>query len=176
MKIQQSCSIFIRTLFTIAITVTAFNASATSSSTNYSIFWSSMSTGQASTSASYSLMSVPAQNTSGPSSSASYAHVAGFLAPPDTDKDAVKNFLDNCIEVANTDQRDTNSDGFGNICDPDFDGSLLVNAFDLFYMKSKFFTADPDADLNGDGIVNAFDLFRLKSYFFQPPGPSGIAP
>ena len=94
----------------------------------------------------------------------------------DTDNDGITDDIDNCILVENADQRDTDIDGFGNICDPDFDGDLIVNAGDLSYLKSKFFTADPLADLDGSGTVNAGDLAILKSFFFKPPGPSGLAP
>ena len=156
--------------------LTSSHAFATSSSANYSIFWSSMSTGQQSSSASYSLMSVPGQVASGQSSSASYTHVAGFLATPDNDNDGVKNFMDNCIEVANTNQRDTNGDGYGNLCDGDFDGNLFTNTSDLFYLKANYLTANPDADLDGSGSVNALDLFIFKTLYLKPPGPSGIAP
>ena len=78
--------------------------------------------------------------------------------------------------MVNPDQRDTNSDGYGNVCDPDFDGDLIVNAADLAFFKTKFFTQYPDTDLNGDGIVNAGDLANLKSFFFRSPGPSGLVP
>ena len=103
----------------------------------------------------------------------------------DTDRDGVIDNLDNCINVANGPlipdaggnvQLDTDADGYGNICDPDFDNNLIVNAADLAFFKTKFFSADPDADLNGNGIVNAADLAILKTMFFKPPGPSGLAP
>jgi hypothetical protein len=81
---------------------------------------------------------------------------------------------DNCIQVKNSLQRDTDVDGYGNFCDPDFDNNHIVGASDLAYFKSKFFSTDPDADLNGDGSVNGGDLAILKSLFFQPPGPSYI--
>jgi hypothetical protein len=58
----------------------------------------------------------------------------------------------------------------------DFNNDLAVNFADLGYMKSVFFTTDPDADLNGDGAVNFADLGLLKSMFFQSPGPSGLVP
>ena len=83
---------------------------------------------------------------------------------------------DNCSVVDNLGQRDTDADGYGNMCDPDFDNNLVVGSADLAYFKSRFFTTDPDADLNGDGVVNGGDLAILKKMFFQPPGPSCVAP
>ena len=95
---------------------------------------------------------------------------------PDTDEDGITDNLDNCILVPNPAQRDTDADGYGNYCDPDFDNNLVVNAADLAFFKTRFFTTDADADLTGDGIVNAADLAILKTMFFKPPGPSGSAP
>ena len=94
----------------------------------------------------------------------------------DADDDGVVDSIDNCTYVSNPAQRDTDSDGFGNICDPDFDNTLVVNASDLAYLKSMFFTTDPHADLDGSGFVNAGDLAILKTMFFGPPGPSGLVP
>jgi hypothetical protein len=103
----------------------------------------------------------------------------------DVDADGVTDSEDNCLLEPNgpliTDpggnvQLDTDGDGYGNRCDPDFDNNLIVNAADLAYMKTNFFTADPDADLNGDSVVNAADLAILKTMFFGPPGPSGLVP
>ena len=94
----------------------------------------------------------------------------------DEDKDGVGDVCDNCLKKANPIQRDTNIDGYGNFCDPDFDNNLIVNAADLSFFKTKFFSKNPDADLDGDGSVNAADLAILKAFFFKPPGPSGLVP
>ena len=94
----------------------------------------------------------------------------------DEDKDRVGDVCDNCILIENPNQRDTNIDGYGNYCDPDFDNNLIVNAADLAFFKTRFFSSNPDADLNGDGLVNAADLAILKRFFFRPPGPSGLVP
>ena len=94
----------------------------------------------------------------------------------DSDSDGLIDSKDNCILVANPAQRDTDTDGYGNYCDPDFDNNLMVNASDLSYLKSTFFTADPDADLDGSGSVSAGDLAILKSFYFELPGPSGLQP
>jgi hypothetical protein len=110
----------------------------------------------------------PANNTS--------TTITTVHAPSDTDGDTIFDHLDNCRLIENADQRDTDNDGYGNACDPDFDNNLVVNASDLAYFKTVFFTPDPDADLNGDGIVNAADLATLKIFFFNPPGPGAITP
>ena len=114
-----------------------------------------------------------------------YATVPGFVVDAsgqgtltllDLDNDSVGDAVDNCTLAANSDQRDTDGDGYGNICDPDFDNSGVINASDLAYLKSHFFSTDPDADLDGSGFVNAADLAILKQMFFGPPGPSGLVP
>lgn len=94
----------------------------------------------------------------------------------DTDGDGIPDASDNCILVPNTDQRDTDADGYGSMCDPDFNNDLMVNVIDFAYMRNQFFSNDPLADLNGDGFVAASDLAVLKALYFKPPGPSGIAP
>ena len=103
----------------------------------------------------------------------------GFLAvtePVDTDGDGVPDSSDNCTEVANADQRDTNGDGFGNICDPDLNNDGLVNLVDYVALRSVYLTPNADADLNGDGIVNLVDYVILRNYYLKSPGPSGVAP
>ncbi len=100
-----------------------------------------------------------------------------IVGPPnsnvDTDGDGVIDSLDNCTLVANGDQRNTDGDGFGNICDADFNNDLRTNTIDLAYFKQHFFTNDIHADLNGDGLVNTIDLAQFKKIFFKPPGPNG---
>ncbi|NNF67983.1 MAG: hypothetical protein HKM98_10780 [Gammaproteobacteria bacterium] len=94
------------------------------------------------------------------------------VRPDDADQDGVLDSFDNCTEVANAAQRDTDGDGYGNFCDPDFNQDLIVNFVDLQYMADEFFASDPDADLNGDGLVNFADLQLLSDLFFLAPGPS----
>lgn len=92
----------------------------------------------------------------------------------DTDSDSVPDIVDNCVFLPNADQRDTNGDGFGNVCDPDLDNNCFVNFTDLILLKAVFFTADADADFDGSGIVNFSDLSIMKVLFFGQPGPSGL--
>jgi hypothetical protein len=98
-----------------------------------------------------------------------------YAVEPDTDQDGVPDDADNCKLVANTDQRDTDHDGYGNLCDPDFNNDGVVNFTDLARLKASFFKANALIDMNGDGIVNFTDLARLKSFFLRAPGPSGLA-
>ena len=95
---------------------------------------------------------------------------------PDTDSDSVIDGSDNCLLSSNAAQTDTDNDGYGNQCDPDFDNNLVVGSADLAFLKASFFSSGPDADLTGDGIVNAADLSIVKIMFFGPPGPSGLVP
>jgi len=93
---------------------------------------------------------------------------------PDADGDGIIDSRDNCINVPNADQRDTNADTFGNICDSDLNNDNIVNALDLNLFRNNFGTNDADADFNGDNIVNALDLNILRNNFGSPPGPSGL--
>lgn len=92
----------------------------------------------------------------------------------DSDGDEIANNVDNCREVPNQDQRDTDGDGFGNICDADLNNDCIVNFADLGELETVFFTSDPDADFDGDGAVNFSDLGIMKTAFFLPPGPAGL--
>lgn len=89
----------------------------------------------------------------------------------DLDGDGVADDADNCTVAFNPDQIDTDADGFGNRCDPDFDQNAIVNFADLARLKQKFFQSDPLTDLTGDGMVNFADLAVLKASFFRSPGP-----
>ena len=45
-------------------------------------------------------------------------------AAVDTDGDGILDDTDNCLDVANADQRDTDGDGFGNRCDTDLNNTM----------------------------------------------------
>jgi len=98
----------------------------------------------------------------------------GALAhEPDGDDHAA--IEDNCTLEANADQRDTDGDGFGIVCDADFTNDCATNFADLAVMKGAFFQpGTTDTDMNGDGNTNFADLAELKKRFFAPPGPSGV--
>ena len=155
----------------------------TSGSENHTLRWDSLDAGGGqSLSANYTLTDTLPPTEVGTSTSSSYSLAAGFLAPPDTDADQVRDFLDNCTLDPNAGQLDTNGDGYGNRCDPDLDNDGTINFADLALLKLAFFTSpgslnwNPDADLTEDEQVNFSDLSQMKFFFFEAPGPSGLAP
>jgi hypothetical protein len=90
----------------------------------------------------------------------------------DTDADGVPDSRDNCILVANANQKDSDGDGYGDACDADANNDGFVNALDQSLVRAAFGTRNARADLNGDGIVNALDLSLLRRLFGTAPGPS----
>lgn len=91
----------------------------------------------------------------------------------DTDGDGEFDYHDNCYTVANPNQIDADCDGFGNLCDADFNNDNVVNLLDLSVFQQNFLTNDPVVDLNSDGVVNFLDYPILTSLFLQAPGPAG---
>ena len=92
----------------------------------------------------------------------------------DVDLDGVEDSVDNCVNAANPDQRDSNGDNYGNICDADLNNDGVVNVADVVLFRQRFGTTDPHADFNGSGFVNFADLTILRQYFGRPPGPSAL--
>ncbi len=104
---------------------------------------------------------------------ASFHITANTANTADQDDDGIEDSEDNCIEVTNPAQRDSNEDGYGNRCDADLDGNLVVNSADFILLRNRMYSDDPDADLNGDGMVNLADYILLRDQLNQLPGPSG---
>ncbi len=97
------------------------------------------------------------------------------LAGVDSDGDGTDDVVDNCLLVANPDQRDSDNDDYGNACDADLNNDLTVTFGDLALFKSVFLeSGDLAADFNGDNTVNFADLALLKASFQLAPGPSGV--
>ena len=98
----------------------------------------------------------------------------------DTDGDGVDDVSDNCTLVANADQRDTNGDQYGNVCDGDLNNNLIVNTLDLGLLRTVLPSGPPlagladDADFNGDGSVNTLDLGLMRTFLTKAPGPSCV--
>lgn len=67
----------------------------------------------------------------------------------DTDGDGVPNVIDNCINVANTDQLDIDQNGRGDVCD-DFDRDGVINSIDNCRDVPNYDQRDTDGDKIGD--------------------------
>ena len=102
-------------------------------------------------------------------------------ADGDADGDGIDDFFDNCTAEPNPDQRDTDADGLGDLCDPDLDGDGLVGPSDFFGFfrpclgaRRSTRPACAAADLDGDGLVGVADFFRVfRPRLGLPPGPAG---
>ncbi len=67
----------------------------------------------------------------------------------DDDGDGVDDTIDNCPKVANTDQKDLDQDGLGDVCDSDDDGDGIADGQDNCATVKN--TAQPDQDGDGQG-------------------------
>ncbi len=114
----------------------------------------------------------------------SIASAAGAM-PPDSDGDGVHDYADNCLDVPNRDQANTDRAGepqgsapMGNACDCDFDndGFCGIPDFDLFLPD---FVAGVDSGLGTDmdgvpGVgIGDFNRF-LPGFAASVPGPGAL--
>jgi hypothetical protein len=111
--------------------------------------------------------------------------------PPEGDGDGIPDVLDKCsVDSRNAVATcDSDSDGYGNPCDADFnqDFSVAATDFGMFFVPA-FKGSDPapwpqGMDMNCDGSVNTtdFGMFFVPKFKNVPalggnkPGPSGLA-
>ena len=108
------------------------------------------------------------------------------LRPADQDGDGVPDARDNCRDIPNPDQRDSDGDGFGNLCDADIDGDGWVTSswgrsdapgdIEAIALTAQRYAYDADQDLDGDGKVNVRDVSLAQVYLGQRPGPGAPKP
>jgi len=101
----------------------------------------------------------------------------------DMDGDLVADAVDNCEVRANgpneeSNQIDTDQDGFGNACDTDYnnDGFTTTLDFPIYLAAFTGLVEDPSTDHTGDGLTTTVDFTRFFLDFSQrnSPGPSGL--
>jgi hypothetical protein len=108
--------------------------------------------------------------------------MSGAGTCPDQDSDTICDPDDNCLTKFNPSQNDTNTDGYGNACDADWDDNGKAGPTDLGLWKVHFPHVNADAtdlvidcDEPPNNGVGPFDLGCWKATFPNPPGPSGKA-
>ena len=107
------------------------------------------------------------------------AGTSGAGPGADADGDGVQDILDNCVNVANGNQRDTDDDGLGSVCDADYNNNNVVDLPDFSQLRAAFGSSDGDpaydanVDTDGSGSVDLGDFSLLRSQFGSAPGPGG---
>jgi hypothetical protein len=110
-----------------------------------------------------------------------FAMSASAGAVTDGDSDLVPDQFDNCDTVKNgpneapKNQRDTDVDGYGNACDPDYDQNNAVTPTDFAVFLADFGGAGDLTDHDGNGAVTVTDFSVFLLYFGGPQGSSGLA-
>ena len=93
---------------------------------------------------------------------------------PDADTDGVPDTQDNCTLIANATQGDTDLDGYGNICDADYDNDGSVTGVDFGAFKVAYGGPDEEYDHDCDGAVAGTDFGIFKTLYGTAPGASGL--
>ena len=76
----------------------------------------------------------------------------------DTDEDGIGDLCDNCKNEINQDQLDTDLDGIGDLCDPDDDNDGQSDADEIECGSDPKDETSLSPDTDGDGILDCFDL------------------
>jgi hypothetical protein len=98
----------------------------------------------------------------------------------DSDHDGVADNRDNCMLVANPDQRDADGDGYGNLCDADLNNTGTTTSTDSNLLRTvlsrsaSYSALAAASDLNGSGMVTSADYNLMRARMNTVPGPSGL--
>lgn len=90
----------------------------------------------------------------------------------DSDLDGIHDDLDNCPNTYNPNQSDSDGDGVGNVCDPDFPNLYVIDRIDFkdFAVLALAWSQQGDtlkADLNKNGTVDFGDLAILAEHWLS---------
>ncbi len=81
-----------------------------------------------------------------------------YTSIEDQDDDGIEDDLDNCIDISNSNQKDTDSDRIGDVCDTDDDDDGLSDDF-----ENDLGTDSENTDSDNDGIDDAQDYYPNDS-------------
>ena len=96
----------------------------------------------------------------------------GSDAEADADGDGVPDTADNCPATPNTDQTDTDNDGFGDACDNDDDNDGLPDSEELILGTDPLDDDTDDGGVNdGDEVSNGTDPLNGSDDFGTPATP-----
>jgi len=110
--------------------------------------------------------------------------IASFAGlAPDGDGDGIPDVLDKCSADSRnvTISCDRDQDGYGNLCDGDYnnDKTVLAGDYSMFFIPDLAMGTDGGrgTDMNCDGSVLAGDysMFFIPQLNMGSPGPSGMA-
>ena len=98
---------------------------------------------------------------------------------PDSDADGVCDDADDCVVASNSNQADSDQDGYGQVCDTDYDNNGKTDLSDFVIFKASYGGAAPtyneQADHNCDNKIDLSDFVSFKARYGVAPGPSGLA-
>lgn len=96
---------------------------------------------------------------------------------PDFDSDGIPDGLDNCSEVFNQWNDDTDEDDCGNLCDADYNDSGRVGMADFNEFRTAFTMAGDEEKCHVEPVAGCTvgfpDFTIFASLFLGIPGPSG---
>lgn len=107
--------------------------------------------------------------------------LAALAGPPltDGDGDGVPDVSDNCSNVPNAHPAncDSDQDGYGNLCDGDYNGDAVHSGSDIAPFIALVGAGSLLADTNCDGVASGGDIGPFIGVLSGSgaPGPSGLA-
>ncbi len=102
--------------------------------------------------------------------------ISFLMVDNDNDNDLVPNYADKCVERANPNQEDTDSDGYGDACDGDFNNNEVVDFGDHSTFLGLINQPGPEGDFNRftSPGVDFGDFSIFLGMINNPPGPSCV--
>ncbi len=104
----------------------------------------------------------------------------GCSREEDSDGDSVCDNYDNCTEIPNPSQNDTDRDGYGNVCNADFNNDGAVGVADRGFLEQvPLFSRVGEqgyralVDLDNSGSITMKGHVIFQSLVGTAPGPSG---